>query len=627
MKESALGKSVIVYHGTKVAFDKFDFDKAADGAHFFTPIKEHAEHFGKASAYRVVINNPLIITQDDLEAEWDKEHPDGEQDDRDLLPRDFVDEFVLQAKAKGHDGLIIERFADLDFQTTVYLPFSPEQIHNADLASEQTIHNEGRQSMKERNTLETIVYAQAAAQMLSHSSAFKNAADALDYLGHCVKKQIEPIGLVRKAPFETMDWPHVHDYAQAMATQNLGTMKNLLDLAHSAMVEGAMEGEFDSADMNMLDLEDMIDRGNGLNAIKVPQSIAPGISSPTYTDRALVAARGDVIVPLGDLKAVAYVDDESGMPAIKVKSPAVLEELCERARAPGSIVLNPDKPMVGDTWYFDLGDTDASFFELGKVLSRLDVSPGAVAGAVTDLKAALGGNDNQRSSQTVEEAKRLVGEALEKFGLPEPVWRHSQGSVTHWEYADVDVGSNNPLVVGASASGVVSVDGNPFTPVTRELNVTSDRVLKSIQSGIESLQVAPASRINVAIYDTRGAAFTDIGKQTEAARILKEAAKFIRDNDVYEGVELHDVNGNKVGAISTGWGDMCHDVHAAFVNPGDSKEVSRLIDVVANNVERGTTGFYLYDIDGKNIGQGSTVDWYEEPALDAVDDARNDMQM
>ena len=750
----------VLYHGTKVAFETFDFEKAADGAHYFTPIKEHAEHFGKVRAYRVAINNPLVINQDDLEKEWDKEHPEGEQDERYLLPRDFVDDFVMQAKVKGHDGLIIERFADLDFQTTVYLPLSADQIlevnmqanddardklyavlhddalnywtgvhwdgsieeavrfdpvkglaaayqleeiykdqlentpvfirvvdgvtlsddqgkyvintsqaknwpqletafqttfgvtldrdmaiafqHDAKRTDVETVKMtprsvdseidqrsnfaqtlpERRQFMKERNTLESIVYAQATVQMLSHSSSFKNALEAFDYLGHCVKKQIEPIGLVRNAPFETMDWPHVHDYVQVMANNNVRTMKNLLDVAHKGMVAGAMEGEFDSADMNLLDLEDMMDRGNGLEAIRIPQSVAAGVSAPKYTDKALAAARGDLIVPLGDLKAVAYVDDESGVPAIKAQSPAVLEALFNRAMSLDSIVVNQDKSIDVDTWFFDFEDTDASLSGLGRVLKRLDVVNGE--SVLTELKIVI----DQPISQTIDDAKLLVRDALAKVNLPAPLWRGSTGSIGPWEYTDVDVGSYRPLVIGASAGGVVSVDGDPFTPEARELNVTSTRVLQSIETGIDLLPVVPGSRINVAIYDTRGAAFTDIGKQTEAARILREAAKFIRDNDVYEGVQLHDANGNKVGAISGDWGNIGRDVYAAFVNPEDSKEVARLIDEVANFVEKGTTVFYLHDIDGKNIGRGSTVRWFEEQELDtSVDDVRNDMQM
>ncbi|CAB4165374.1 hypothetical protein UFOVP821_44, partial [uncultured Caudovirales phage] len=128
------GNPLTVYHGTKSAagITTFDMSKAADGAHFFTPNQAHAETFGKTSAYRLDIQNPMEITQDDLEKAWDAEHPDGEQDDRNLLPRDFVAAFVEKAKAAGHDGLIIRGMADRDITSDMYLPFTPEQIKPAD---------------------------------------------------------------------------------------------------------------------------------------------------------------------------------------------------------------------------------------------------------------------------------------------------------------------------------------------------------------------------------------------------------------------------------------------------------------------------------------------------------------
>lgn len=130
--ESPKAKAAIqLYHGTWATFDAFDMAKAKDGAHFFTDNQQHAASFGAARAYLVDIQNPMEIGQDDLEAEWDKAHPDGEQDERYLLPRDFVGVFVQRAKDAGHDALIVRQMGDREIQADMYLPFKPDQIQPA----------------------------------------------------------------------------------------------------------------------------------------------------------------------------------------------------------------------------------------------------------------------------------------------------------------------------------------------------------------------------------------------------------------------------------------------------------------------------------------------------------------
>ena len=126
------GQPISLFHGAKVDFDVFDFAKARDGAHWFTSVQEHAAFFGPyLKEFFVVIRNPMVIDQDDLDEAWDDAHPDGEQDDRYLLPRDFVTDFVEQAKSLGHDGLIILEMGDLDAQPDMYLPFTTDQIRLA----------------------------------------------------------------------------------------------------------------------------------------------------------------------------------------------------------------------------------------------------------------------------------------------------------------------------------------------------------------------------------------------------------------------------------------------------------------------------------------------------------------
>ena len=128
----AAGAPLLVYHGTPSKFTVFNMASSLDGAHFFVADKDHASAFGQPADYYVSITNPMEISPDDLYAAWDVEHPDGNQDDRYLLPRHFVGAFVAKAKLAGHDGLIIRQMGDLDIEADMFLPFSAQQIKSAD---------------------------------------------------------------------------------------------------------------------------------------------------------------------------------------------------------------------------------------------------------------------------------------------------------------------------------------------------------------------------------------------------------------------------------------------------------------------------------------------------------------
>lgn len=132
----------VIYHGTNNKFDYFDNTVARDGAHFFTTNKEHALNFGEVNDYYLKISNPMVIDQDNLEDAWDKYHPEAFDEvgsfkddfETDILPRDFVDDFVNDAKNKGHDGLIIKQMSDVGLEADVYLPFDPSQIRSVNAA-------------------------------------------------------------------------------------------------------------------------------------------------------------------------------------------------------------------------------------------------------------------------------------------------------------------------------------------------------------------------------------------------------------------------------------------------------------------------------------------------------------
>ena len=94
-----------------------------------------------------------------------------------------------------------------------------------------------------------------------------------------------------------------------------------------------------------------------------------------------------------------------------------------------------------------------------------------------------------REAKSLREGKDLAEVAMTRLGLPQPEsWRESKGSVSPWEYADLDVGGSKKLTVGASSGGVVSLDGDPFTPGDRKMNVTLANVEKSMGDAVASLR-------------------------------------------------------------------------------------------------------------------------------------------
>ena len=94
-----------------------------------------------------------------------------------------------------------------------------------------------------------------------------------------------------------------------------------------------------------------------------------------------------------------------------------------------------------------------------------------------------------REAKSLREGKELAEVAMTRLGLPQPEsWRESKGSVSPWEYADLDVGGSKKLTVGASSGGVVSLDGDPFTPGDRKMNVTLANVEKSMGDAVASLR-------------------------------------------------------------------------------------------------------------------------------------------
>jgi hypothetical protein len=63
-----------------------------------------------------------------------------------------------------------------------------------------------------------------------------------------------------------------------------------------------------------------------------------------------------------------------------------------------------------------------------------------------------------------------------------------QSAAREWQYANLDVGGHT-LRVGASTGGVVSFNGDPFVPSTREMCITKAEITQSLNERIDQLTV------------------------------------------------------------------------------------------------------------------------------------------
>jgi len=99
--------------------------------------------------------------------------------------------------------------------------------------------------------------------------------------------------------------------------------------------------------------------------------------------------------------------------------------------------------------------------------------------------------ESGREAKTLDEAKELAGVALTKLGVPEPVWK---AGTAGWEYAQY-AAKFDKMVVGASDGGVVSIDGDPFTPGKRQTNVTLERVMESMERPVSQMKTKWAAEL------------------------------------------------------------------------------------------------------------------------------------
>lgn len=86
-------------------------------------------------------------------------------------------------------------------------------------------------------------------------------------------------------------------------------------------------------------------------------------------------------------------------------------------------------------------------------------------------------------ARTMDQGKVLLDDALKMIGATHTDWEACADLISPWEYCRVKFGEAGPEVsVGVSAGGVVSVEGDPFTPDDRRLNVEFEPVVASLQA-------------------------------------------------------------------------------------------------------------------------------------------------
>lgn len=136
-----------------------------------------------------------------------------------------------------------------------------------------------------------------------------------------------------------------------------------------------------------------------------------------------------------------------------------------------------------------------------------------------------------------------------------------------------------------------------------------------------------AGFIVLTIDNTANAAFVDLGRNQEIARIIGEAASKIEEKNDLKVVDfsLRDVNGNRVGkvnyaAVAPADGPGEGKVHLsiglsndAFCDGHSGAEVSSILRGVAEKVGGGEHEFSVRDTNGNTVGK---FEWREEASLD-----------
>jgi phosphopentomutase len=138
-----------------------------------------------------------------------------------------------------------------------------------------------------------------------------------------------------------------------------------------------------------------------------------------------------------------------------------------------------------------------------------------------EIDRAISGN-----STNITNAKNIVKEIADKFGISLTAWIPNDAFAGHWEFADAEF-EGQSIRLGTSGGGVVQVNRDPFTPTgDRVPNVTIDAIEASIMA---------AANINFAKAD-----------RTYVGTVIHQAENSIAVQNVGKGIYVaHDPQASK----------------------------------------------------------------------------------
>lgn len=140
----------------------------------------------------------------------------------------------------------------------------------------------------------------------------------------------------------------------------------------------------------------------------------------------------------------------------------------------------------------------------------------------------------------------------------------------------------------------------------------------------------------LSIEETGNAAFVDVGREQEIARILEEAAaKIEAQSSLDDGFSLRDLNGNRVGSVSVQGqapdGQVPEGAARLVIETGGAAfdtenegvdEVAAIFRKAAQNIRDGRHEFGLLDVNGNSVGKYEYQD-YPSLSQDGVIDMKD----
>lgn len=115
------------------------------------------------------------------------------------------------------------------------------------------------------------------------------------------------------------------------------------------------------------------------------------------------------------------------------------------------------------------------------------------ASSIRDVMKGLVKWGVYREAKSLFEAKELVELVARKLFLIRPSWKASADKFC--QYAEMDVYGSRSMIIGVSTDGLVSVDGDPYTPDARVANIMLSSVEKSIRARVGVLRQRPINSV------------------------------------------------------------------------------------------------------------------------------------